>query len=416
MSESNLLVEKRAELAAKTKKFQEVMDASTTEGGATDLSRAPVLEKLGAADASDAKGKVASLYAEIESLNHDVDELHLAEMKRGVSRIGDDLKRPIRQTIPGTALTDEPRSFGQLAVDAKGFMQGVRDKVYPTRAEVDIGIKTLMQTSAGWQPRTGNGDRVVDFIIRPVQVLDFIPSDTTELFEYPFMKETTRTQAAAELAEAGTYAEDAFAYTRAVSPVRKIGSQIPVTDEQLADEGSVRALIDNRLRFGLLARLDQQVLVGDGTSPNLSGVNDAASIQIQAKGADPHANAFFKAMTKVRITGRAAPDLIVMHGNDWQDIRLSQNAQGDYQFGPPSAVGQDTLWGLPVVQSEALTEGTALVGSFRQYSLLLYRKGIEVMTGYIASQFIEGKVTLRADLRAAFVVFRDEAFCRVTGL
>jgi HK97 family phage major capsid protein len=416
MAESNLLIEKRKELDAKSKKFEELMTAATTEAGLNDFTRKDFLEKLGAADATDAKAKVDALYADIDALCHDVDALHLAEQKSGVARVRQDLARPIRDRIPGTTLTDEPRTFGQLAIESKAFMQDVHDKRFPTSVTVDIGLKTVLQTSGGFQPRTGVGDVIVEKAVRPVQVLDFIPSDTTELFEYPFMQETTRTQAAAEVAETGSYAEDAFAYTRVVAPVQKIGSQIPCTDEQLADVGAMRALLDKRLTFGLLARLDQQILVGNGTPPNIKGVLNFASIQTQSRGSDPNANAIFKALTKVRVTGRAVPDVVMIHGLDWQQIRLAQNANGDYQFGPPSQTGETALWGLPVLQTEALTQGTALTGAFKQYSLLLYRKGIEVQTGYINTQFIIGELTIRADLRAAFAVYRDAAFCTVTGI
>jgi len=418
MSESNLLVEKRQELAAKAKKFQEVMDASNTESGGTDLSKADVLAKLGATDASDAKDKIASMYAEITVLNHDVDELHLGEMKRGVSKIGEEIKKPIRQTIPGSPLTEQPRTFGELVMDSKDFAAQCREweKGKWAFTEADMSIKTLMQTSAGLQPRTDNGTRVVEKATRPVQILDFIPSEPTDLFEIPFMEETTRTQNEAEIAEAGTYAEDAFVYTRRNSVVRKVGAQIPVTDEQLDDVGGMRALLDNRLRFGVLARIDQQIMVGDGTPPNLQGVFTVSGIQTQARGADPAANAIFKAMTLCRITGRAVPNLIAMHGTDWQNIRLAQNANGDYQFGPPSQVGDDALWGLPVVQTEALTVSNAVVGAFSQYSQLREKKGLEVQVGWISTQFIEGKVTIRADARVAFVIYRGAAFCKVTGL
>jgi hypothetical protein len=39
-----------------------------------------------------------------------------------------------------------------------------------------------------------------------------------------------------------------------------------------------------------------------------------------------------------------------------------------------------------------------------------------VQAGFIGTQFIEGKMTLRADLRAAFVIYRGAAFAKVTGL
>lgn len=413
--ETAALKEKREKLAAKAKLWSEA-DAASTVDGKRDMSRKPFLEKLGVENAEEAKSMVDALYLEIQDLNTDIDEMHHAEMKSGVSRVQEELKKPQRVILPSTSrFANEPQTFGQLAVDAKGFMEKARSGEN-VKIEVDVDLKTLLQTSAGWQPRTGNGDRLVDKIIRPVQILDLVPSDATDLFEIPFMEETTRTQAAAELAEGGTYAEDAFVFTRRTSAVRKIGSQIPATDEQLADIGVMRSLLDNRLRFGLQARLDQQIMVGDGIAPNVQGVFTVSGIQTQAKGADSTANAIFKAMTLVRITGRAIPDLITMHGTDWQNVRLAQNAQGDYQFGPPTIVGADTMWGLPVAQTEALSAGSAVVGAFSTYSQLYYKKGVEVQVGFINTQFIEGKVTLRADLRAAFVIYRGAAFAKVTGL
>lgn len=413
--DSSTLAGKREELAAKAKLWDEADKLSTVDGK-RDMSQKPLLDKIGATDAADAKGKVDAIYYEMQELTQEIDDLSYKEMKSGVNAIQDGLKRPIRQILPGnTRLGNEPNTFGQVGVDTKGFMDTMREKRMGA-TEIDFDLKTLLQTSAGWQPRTANGDRVVDKVIRPVQLLDRIPSDSTDLFEIPFMVETTRTQAAAEVAEGGTYAEDAFVLTRSASTVRKIGSQIPVTDEQLADVGSMRSFLDNRLRFGLQARLDQQILVGDGIAPNIQGVFTTAGIQTQAKAGDSTANAVFKAMTAVRITGRAVPDMIVMHGLDWQNVRLAQNAQGDYQFGPPTQVGEDTMWGLPVVQSEALTQGNAVVGAFQTYSQLYYKKGIEIQLGFINTQFIQGIVTLRADVRAAFVIYRGPAFAKVTGL
>ena len=416
MADSAALVEKRQELATKAKLWDEADNLSKGEGGKRDMSQKPLLEKLSVQNAEEAKSAIDSLYCDITDLNAEIDELAYKQQKSDIARVNDELKKPLRTVgLPSSRIANEPQTFGQMAVDAKGFMEGVREG-RNVKTEIDFDIKTLLQTSAGFQPRTDNGTRFVDKIIRPVQLLDRIPVDSTDLFEIPFMVETTRTQAAAEVAEAGTYAEDAFVFARSVSVVRKIGSQIPATDEQLADVGIMRSLLDNRLRFGLEARLDQQILVGDGIAPNIQGVFTTAGIQTQAKGADSTANAIFKAMTLVRITGRAVPDMVVMHGTDWANVRLAQNAQGDYQFGPPTMVGADTMWGLPVVQSEALTAGNSVVGAFQTYSQLYYKKGVEVQVGFINTQFIEGKVTLRADLRAAFVIYRGAAFAKVTGL
>jgi HK97 family phage major capsid protein len=101
----------------------------------------------------------------------------------------------------------------------------------------------------------------------------------------------------------------------------------------------------------------------------------------------------------------------------WQNLRLAQNAQGDYQFGPPYVAGETTAWGLPIIQTEALTAGTAVVASVNPLWMQLYfRKDVEVQVGFINDQFIKGQKTLRGDARVALWIGRGQAICKVTGL
>jgi len=418
MPESNLLAETRELLATKTKRFHEANEAAKADDGSEDYSRAAVLEKLGASDMADAKSKVMALGVEIQEIGAQLDSLTLKSIKDAVASQDERMKRPIRPNIPGAPLSDEPKSFGELVVESKSYLELAGKSKMPGQAlaTVEMGVKAVMSTTAGWAPRAARTGRVVDFAIRPPQILDFIPVDQTDQFEIRWMEETTRTQSEAEVAESGTYAEDVFVFTERTSPVRKIGSQIPITDEQLDDVPQSRALVDNRLRFGLSARVDQQVIAGTGAGVTLTGIVSTAGIQTQAKGADSIPAAVLKSLTKVRVTGRAAPNAIFMHPTNWETTRLLTNAAGDFQFGSPLDAGDMRMWGLPVVLCESLTVGTALVGDYANYCQLLERKQIEVQVGWIASQFIIGQKTLRADVRVAFCVYRPAAFATVTGL
>ena len=127
-------------------------------------------------------------------------------------------------------------------------------------------------------------------------------------------------------------------------------------------------------------------------------------------------SAIHNALTKVRVAGDADPSAVVIHPNDWQEIVLLQTADGVYIWGHPSAVGPQTLWGLPVITTAETTENTALVGDFANFSMLFERKGVDIQFVFGCSQFLEGKKTLRADTRVAVVYFRGEAFCTVTGI
>jgi HK97 family phage major capsid protein len=121
-------------------------------------------------------------------------------------------------------------------------------------------------------------------------------------------------------------------------------------------------------------------------------------------------------MDKVRTIGRATPSAVMLHPNDWQSIRLLKTSQDVYMWGAPTDVGIPRIWGLPIVITEALTENTALVGDFSNFSMLWLRQGVEILAGYQATDFIEGRQAIRATMRAALTVFRPTAFSTVTGI
>jgi HK97 family phage major capsid protein len=285
--------------------------------------------------------------------------------------------------------------------------------------ETDWGLpelKALFQTTAGWPPQPVRiPGLIIEAPTRPIQVLDIIPVGTTDQAAVVYMQETTRTHAAAERAEGAAYAESAFALTEQSSPVRSIGDSIPVTDEQLEDVAGVESYLNQRLTFGLQQRLDSQVLNGNGTAPNLRGILNTTGIQTQARGADPVPDAVYRAMTLVRVNGRARPNAFVVHPNDWQDVRLLRTADGLYIWGNPSEPGPERIWGVTVVQSDAIPENTGLVGDFN-WCQLFERRGVEVAVGYVGSQFTQGQRTIRASLRVAFAVYRPAAFATVTGI
>lgn len=317
----------------------------------------------------------------------------------------------------GAQTKSTPESFAKALVDT-GFAES-KGKAFTA----DVDLKTLMSTGAGFAPEVTRTGRVVPFALTPVDFLDVIPSTTTSQASVKYMEETTATNAATELAESiqgtlTTYPESALAYTERVSPVQKIATFLPASDEQLEDEPQLLSLVENRLTYFLRQRLNTQVLNGNGTAPNLRGILNVAGIQTQAKGTDPGPDAFYKAMVKTQTgSGQANPNAVGLNPVDWQNIRLLRTADGIYIWGNPSDAGPMTLWGLTAISTQALAAGTAIVGDFANFAELVVRRGIEVQVSNSHSTFfVNGVQAIRADTRAAFVVYRPAAFCTVTGL
>lgn len=410
------LVEKRNELKAKQEKLAAILDESKTGNAEApyDFTNCKSLE----GETSEAKVEsFRALSDELADLAADVAREEVSERAETVKSIGDRIKRPTR----GPALPDnmQVKSLGQLFSESdafRDFRQTKSETKGCTFTADELDVKALFETGAGWAPESRRSGRLAELPIRPIQILDLIPSGGIDDPAHVYMEETLRTESAAERAEGAAYAEDAYELVERTSQVRSVGTSLPVTDEQLEDVSQARAYIDNRLNASVRRRLDGQVLNGNGTPPNLRGVLQTVGIQTQAKGADPTFDAVHKAMTKTRVTGRASPNAIVLHPNDWESIRLTRTADGIYIMGNPADSGPMTLFGLPVALSDAIAENTGLVGDFAGHSFLFNRRGIQIEVGYVNAQFGEGKRTIRASLRAAFVVYRPSAFCTVTGI
>lgn len=361
----------------------------------------------------DVVGIVSSLNKELEELGGELAQLTAVAKAADAYKAGFSTNAETGDgaSLAGVAGQAAQKSFGDLFTGSAAF------KSKGETAELDLDLKTLLDSSSGWVPESNRTGRLVDFATRPIQVADIIPTTTTGQNAVVYMEETTFTNNAAETAEAGTYPEAVLALTEKSSPVRKIAVWIPVTDEQLEDVPQVRGYLDNRLPFMIRQRLDSQVINGNGTAPNLRGILNVVGIQTQAKGADPTPDAVYKALVKVRVTGQAMPNAVVFSPTDWQNVRLLRTADGLYIWGNPSDAGPQRIWGLTVTEAQALTAGTAVVGDFANFSELAVRRGVETkVTDSHSTFFIEGKQAVRADFRAAFVVYRPAAFCSVTGL
>jgi HK97 family phage major capsid protein len=314
-----------------------------------------------------------------------------------------------------------PKGLGQMFIESKEYTQRngnvVAEKAYYN--DRDLNIKTLFETTAGFAPESVRSGLILPAATRPLQMADLIPTGAINQAAEVYMEQTTRTNTAAETAEGGAFNEATFVYTERSETVRKVTISLPVTDEQLEDEARISSIIQDDLMLMLRQRIDTQTLNGSGVSPDITGYLNKSGILTQVKGADPVPDAIFKLMTQIRVTGRAFPTAAVLHPNDWQEIRLLTTADGIYIWGSPSEAGPERIWGLPVVQADALAEGTGLVGDFGNptYSQMLIRRGITLkITDSHSTDFVNGKQMIRADIRVAFVIRRAAAFGTVTGI
>lgn len=363
--------------------------------------------------------------AAIETLSTEVSDLEARA--EGLKRLEEmDAKRAkvapeSRPSFAVPEMTDErPKSFSEAFSESK-FADQLRSGD-SAKGELDLSVKTLFSTGAGWAPAQVRDDRVAMYPVRALRLFDVLPAQDWGTSAFRYMEETTFTNNAAERAESveGTlsaYAESAFALTERSVDLRMVAHHVPVSVEQLEDVPAVAQYLEGRLVYGLQARAEYQLVNGNGTAPNIRGLLNLTGIQTQAKGADSAADAIYKAMTLVRVNGHAEPNLVIMHPTDWQGIRLAQNVGGQYVYeGNLAAAGPTALFGVPVVITTAIAQGTAVTLD-TSHVLVVNRRGVRLATSDSHStDFTNGVVRIRADVRLALAGLRGVAVAKVTGL
>lgn len=301
------------------------------------------------------------------------------------------------------------------SIEAKGF-------IHPSGAKATFDTAgTGLSTNINY---VGNGGAPVMIEQQRLTVADLFSSGETTLNAIPYIRETSYTNAANTVAEGGLKPEASFATEAVSAPVKKIAVTAKVTDEMFADFPMMRDYVNNRLTFMVAQKEEQQLIGGTGTGSQIQGVMNVTGIQTLARSTDTVPDAIHKAITKIRTVGFFEPDAIVIHPNDWQKLRLLKDANNQYYGGGPftgaygnAGMAGDTLWGLRVVVTTAMTEGTCLVGAFKLGGQIFYRQGVTVeSTNTNENDFVYNRVTIRVEERLALCIYRALAFCTVTGM
>jgi HK97 family phage major capsid protein len=254
---------------------------------------------------------------------------------------------------------------------------------------------------------------------RPLKIFDLITRGTTNSDVVEYVRQGTHTNAAATVAEAtatgdgtGAKPESSMALSVVTENVKTIAHWVAATNRALADAGQLRTLIDSFLRYGLEEELEDQMMNGDGAGENFTGILNTSGTGTQAFATDMLTTTR-KARTKVMTEGRARATAYVMHPLDWEALDLTQDAEERYYFGGPMVMGTPRLWGLPVVESEAIAQGTAIVADWR-LAALWDREQASITTSNSHSDFfVRNLVAILAELRAAFGVIRPAAFIEI---
>lgn len=322
-----------------------------------------------------------------------------------------------------------------LAMEQKGSQQKETptDESYGAQFVKSAGYEGLMRAGGAGRTRVelkntvtnaiGNtfSERrpgIVEGAFRVFTIEDLLTSVPTSAPSIDWVRENVFTNAAAEVAEGAQKPQSSITFTQASMPISTVAHWIKITKQLAADNAALAAYINRRMIYGVNLRVEQQLVAGNGTVPNISGFTNAGNFtahgytaaSLTAAGLLNNRFDLIGKMIGDCATADYPADAIVLNTADWWTMRLAKDTQNRYLLGDPGVSAPPTLFGLPVVASNAMTADTVLVGSLRQAATLHNREGVVVdLSDSDENNFQLNLITLRAERRLALTVEKPAA-------
>lgn len=210
------------------------------------------------------------------------------------------------------------------------------------------------------------------------------------------------------VAEGATKPQTDFDIVEATAKVEKIAVWIKVSKEALADIKFLQGEINTELRELIELKLDEQIISGNGTSPNLKGILSVAPTFAAVSTLAllvPTPNRFDVLVAAVAQLAAANfyGDAVVINPSDYYAMQLTKDAEGRYLLPPFQSVDGMTVAGLRLVANNGVAVGTFLAGDFKKATLAI-REEMNIQVGYVNDDFIKNLITILAELRAVLFV------------
>jgi len=320
----------------------------------------------------------------------------------------------------GTEEKAKVKSLGQFVTDqanVKTWLGNPRGRISVETKAIISSLTTDADGSAGDLLVPDRIPGILEPARRRLSVRDLLSPGRTSSSAIQYVKESGYTNSAATVTEtAGTAkAQSEIKFEVVNGAVTTIAHWVLATRQILDDVPMLQSYINDRLIYGLKYVEDNQLLNGGGTGTDLNGIYTQATAST-ANLAVVTAPTFLDVLRAAMLQAALAnipPTGIVLNPTDWFKIETIKDTAGAYIIGNPAESATPRVWGLPVVETPAMTVDKFLVGAFKGGAQIFDRwdARVEISTED-SDNFRKNLVTILAEERLALAVYNTLAFVK----
>ena len=313
----------------------------------------------------------------------------------------------------------EQKAAGRQFVESEQFksLTGSAGQRGKANLEIKATITSVTTDTAGAAGDLVQTTRIPGIIAPPdrkLTIRDLLMQGRMDGNALEYVRETGFTNGAGMVAEGTKKPESDLKFDLVSTTAKVIAHYMKASRQILDDASQLQSYIDGRLRYGLAFKEEQQILNGDGTGQNLLGIIPQATAYVRPTGVTPSQETIIDTLRYAMLQAILAEYPAsghVLNPIDWASIETLKDTTGQYIIGNPQGTLNPTLWGLPVVETQAITAGKFLTGAFSMGAQIFDRwlSRVEVATEN-EDDFVKNLVTILAEERLALAVYRPEAF------
>lgn len=309
------------------------------------------------------------------------------------------------------------QSAGQRVVAHADLQDRNSGSRFTARVAMPRAALTSIGSDGNRVTPTERRPEIVGGAFRRMTIRDLIAGGSTGAAAIEYVRESGFTNAAGVVGEGVAASYSDITMELQTANVRTIAHLFKASRQVLDDLTALQSYIDARAYYGLMLAEETQLLYGSGTGANLQGLITVAQTYAAPAGAAVTNEQRIDRLRLALLQAELAEfpsDGIVLHPTDWALIEMIKDASGQYIIGKPQDGTAPRLWNRPVVATQAITQNSFLTGAFQLGAQIYDRADAEIIVSTEnADDFEKGLVTIRAEERLAFAIYRDEAF--VTG-
>lgn len=375
------------------------------------------IEKAFGQAKDNAKGEIeTSLKSEIDNLSKEFLAKHEDATKR-MDSFEVAQKKAVSSSQPTNFKSSLIKSINDGAIES--LLKGNSNAA---KFEMKAGDMTMANAYTG----VVAGETVVpDFKFDPsrsVHIRNLIPNGSTDAQTIRFPKESAYDDGAAATAQGSALGQSDFDITATSVNVEKIGTFMRITEEMLADTPQLSSYLSARVPGKVLSIEDNEILNGDGSSPNLDGLfTDGAAFDTTSGGAFyqsvESANEYdvlVAACNQLALSNYTGSAILV-NPTDMHKIALLKATTNEYLRNQIYSGLVPTIMGIPVTANTAVTAGKFLVGDLNQATQLWIRDNLSVeFSREDSTNFRDGFVTVKVSERIALTNYQPNAIVQGT--